>query len=58
MGAARPSQHVEAEVAAAFDPLVMLLGEYRADEPNQGGAIGEDPDHVGSAPDLLVEPFL
>lgn len=58
VGTAGAGQHVEPEIAAAFDPLVALLCEYRADEPDEGGAIGEDPDDVGSAPDLFVEPLL
>jgi len=51
-------QGVEAEVAAAFDPLVVLFGEDGADEAVQGVAVGEDADDVGAAADLAVEPFL
>ena len=51
-------QDVEAEVAAAFGPFVMLLGEDGADEADQGVAAGEDPDDVGAASDPAVEPFL
>ncbi len=40
-------QDVEAEVAAAFNPFVVLLGQDGADEADQRGAVGEDPDDVG-----------
>jgi hypothetical protein len=42
----------EAEVAAGFDPFIMLLGQHGADEPDQCGTVGEDPDHVGAAADF------
>jgi hypothetical protein len=44
-----------AHVAALLGPFVGLLGEYRADQPDHGGAVGEDADDVGAATDLLVE---
>ena len=28
------------------------------DEPDDGGSVGEDPDHVGAPADLLVQTFL
>lgn len=56
--AAGAGEDVEAEVAAAFDPLVVLLGEYGADEADDRAAVGEDPDHVGAAADLLVQLLL
>ncbi|GAA3271541.1 hypothetical protein GCM10010469_48760 [Streptomyces labedae] len=46
-----------AHVAGGFGPLVVLLGQDRADEPDDGGAVGEDADHVGAVPGLLVQPF-
>ena len=52
------AKDVEAEVAARFDPFVVLFGEYRPDQTDEGGAVGKDADHVGAAADLLVEPFL
>ena len=52
------ARHVQAHVAAAFGPLVVLLGQHRADQADQRVAAGEDPDHVGAAADLLVQPFL
>ncbi len=51
-------QDVHAEVAAAFGPFVVLLGQDGADEPDQGVAVGEDADDVGAAADLAVQPFL
>src|SRR4051812_40528339 len=39
-------EEVEAEVAAAFGPFVVLFGQDGADEAGQGGAVGEDPDDV------------
>ena len=36
-------EDVEAEVAAAFGPLVVLLGQDGADEPDDGCAVGEIP---------------
>jgi hypothetical protein len=36
-----------AEVAAALGPFVVLLGQDGADEADDGGAVGEDADHVG-----------
>ena len=32
----------------------MLLGEEGSDEPDQGGAVGEDPDDIGPPPGLLL----
>ena len=48
----------EAEVAALFGPLVVLLGQDRADEADHGLTVREDPDDVGSAADLAVEALL
>ncbi len=56
-GEAGAGEDVEAEVAAAFGPLVVLLGEYRADEADEGVAVGEEPDDVGAPADFAVEPF-
>jgi hypothetical protein len=35
-------EHVEAEVAADLDPLVVLLGQH-GDQPDQGVAVGKIP---------------
>jgi hypothetical protein len=52
------AQDVQAEVTAAFDPLVVLLGQDRADQTDEAVAVGEDPDDVGPSADLAVEAFL
>ncbi len=41
------ARDLQAEVTALFDPFVVLLGEYGADEADDGAAVGEDPDDVG-----------
>jgi len=56
-GQAASGEDVEAEVAAAFGPFVVLFGQHGADETDDGVAVGEDPDGVGTAADLFVEPF-
>jgi hypothetical protein len=38
-------------------PLIVLLEQYRADQPDDRGLIGEDANDVGAALDFLVEPF-
>ena len=38
-------------------PFIVLLEQYRANQPNDGGLIGEDADDIGAPLDLLVEPF-
>ena len=55
---AASGEDVESEVAAAFGPFVVLLGQDGADEPDDRGAVGEDPDDVGAAADLAVEAFV
>ena len=57
-GDAGAGEDVQAEVAAAFGPFVVLLGQDGADEADQGVPAGEDPDHVGAAADFPVQPFL
>jgi hypothetical protein len=51
------AQDVEAEVAPGFGRFVVLFGQHRSDEADQGVAVGEDADDVGAA-DLLVESFF
>ncbi len=51
-------EDVEAEVAAAFGPFVVLLGQDGADEADQGVSVGEDADGVGAASDLAVEALV
>jgi hypothetical protein len=36
----------------------VLLGQDRADQADQRGAVGEDTDDVGAAADLAVKPLL
>jgi hypothetical protein len=50
-------QDVESEAAAALGPVFVLFGQGGADEADCGGAVGEDPDHVGASADFAVEPF-
>jgi hypothetical protein len=52
----RACQDIAAEVAAAFDPVVVLLGGDLVDEADQGVAVGEEPDDVGASADLSVQP--
>jgi hypothetical protein len=42
-GEAGAAEDVKAEVAASFDPFVVLFGEDRADEPEQGAGRGRCP---------------
>jgi len=50
-------EDVEAEVAPSFCPFVVLFGQDGPDEADQRVAVGEDPDHVGAAADLAIEPL-
>ena len=46
------------EVApVAVLPFVVSFDQHAAGEPQQGGGVGEDPDDVGAALDLAVEPL-
>jgi hypothetical protein len=36
----------------------VLFGQDRTDEPDQGGTIREDSDHIGSPADFLIEALL
>ena len=54
---AAAGEDVEAEVAAAFGPFVVLLGQHGADQADEGVAVGEDADDVGAPADLPVEPL-
>ena len=58
IGEGQDERHrLDREVAAADEPLVVLLGQQRAGEPDHGLVVGEDPDDVGAAADLLVDPL-
>ena len=52
------SDGFEGGIAAADGPFVVLFGEQGSDQADDGGAVGEDADDVGLAPDFLVEPLL
>jgi hypothetical protein len=51
-------QDFGAHVAALFGPFVVLLGQHRTDQPDDGIPAGEDTDHVGPATHFLIEAFL
>jgi hypothetical protein len=55
--AERLGDRLNAHVAAADGPLVVLLGEQRADQADDRGPVGEDADDVGAAADLAVQPL-
>jgi hypothetical protein len=50
-------EDLEADVAAAFGPFVVLLGEHGDDEAYQRRALGKDPNDVGAAAYLPVQAF-
>jgi hypothetical protein len=39
---------IEAEVAAGDGPFIVLLGQDRADQADDRGAVGEDPNDIGA----------
>jgi hypothetical protein len=45
----------QAHVAACDGPLVVLCNHQRADEPNDGGVVGEDANDIRAPLDLLVQ---
>jgi len=53
----RFGEELQAHVAAAFGPFVVLFGRDGADEPDEGAAAGEDAEDVGVAAVFLVEAF-
>ena len=57
-GFAAGGEDFQSHVAAGFGPFIVLLGQHRADQADDGVAAGEDADHVGPAADLLVQPLL
>ncbi len=44
--------------APGYLPLVVLLGEYGTDEPDDALTVREDASHVAAPTDLVVEPLL
>lgn len=57
-GESAAAEDFQSEVSAAFGPFIGLLGQDRADEPDDGLSVGEDHYSVGAAPDLAIEPFI
>ncbi|GJF32771.1 hypothetical protein KNE206_54710 [Kitasatospora sp. NE20-6] len=55
---AAAAEALGADAAALFGPFVALLGQDGADQADGRAAVGEDPDDVGAATDLLVQPLL
>jgi hypothetical protein len=51
----RFGEDLGAHLAALLGPFVGLFSEYGTDQPDDGGPVGEDADHVGTAADLLVQ---
>jgi hypothetical protein len=43
------------EIAAADEPLIVLLDQQRAGEPDRACVVGEDPDDVRAPADLAVD---
>ena len=48
---------LDLHVALLQLPLVVLLQQHRADQPDDRRLIWEDADDIGAPLDLLVEPF-
>jgi len=49
---------LKGHVAGALDgPFVVLLEQDRADQPGNGGLVGEDADDLGAPLDLAVQPL-
>ena len=49
--------HLNLHIAVLQLPFIVLLEQYRANQPNDGGLIGEDTDDIGAPLDLFVEPL-
>jgi len=45
----QPGHHLDLQVAVLQLPLVVLLEQHRADQPRDGGLIGDDADDIGAA---------
>ncbi len=50
-------QVVHVEVAMLFEPVLVGLDRQRPHQPEAAFRIGEDPNHMSTALDLLVEPL-
>ncbi|SQD97456.1 hypothetical protein FMEAI12_4110031 [Parafrankia sp. Ea1.12] len=51
-------ENFQADVTVGFDPLIVLFGEYGADEPYDGLTAGEDTHDVGAAADFPFQALL
>ena len=49
---------LERHIPSGHHPLVVLLGQHRAHQPDYSGPVGKDTHHIGAAPDLAVEALL
>ena len=58
LGESAFGEDVEAEVATAFGPFVVLFGEHGTDQTDDRGPVGEDANNVGATPNLAVEPLV
>jgi hypothetical protein len=57
-GESGAGEDLEPEMAAAFYPFVVSLGQDGPDEADDRAAVGENAYYVGSAADLPVEPLV
>ena len=48
----------QAHIAAGLGPFVVLLGQDRADKPDDGISSGEDPDDIGSPAYFFIQALL
>jgi len=56
-GVANGGDGFQCHVAPRDRPLIILLQHQGAEQARHRGLVWKDPDHVGPAPDLLVQPF-
>src|SRR5688572_3969191 len=58
-GFSMPERHhrLQAHVTAADGPLIVLLEQERARQPDEGCLVREDRDDVGAPLDLAVQPL-
>jgi hypothetical protein len=47
-------ENFQSHVAAGLGQFIVLLGQHRADQADDGVAAGEDAHHIGPSPDLFV----
>ena len=52
------ARNIGRHTALAFDPVVVLLGQDRADEADLGVPVREDPDDIGPSTDFSLEALL